>query len=128
MIQEAYKISTNLRGRLRKDEQVMVLIRFLELVKSGKPSKAKVLLETLANVFEISKSEVDQFVAFIYYPSTNEVNTPDFLLINNNDQPEQNRYRHIYEKNIDGELLFLRSYKAVDPHARRVEKRLVPRL
>ena len=107
MIQEATKISTNIRSLLGKDEQVMVLIRFLELVKNGNQSKAKVLFETLANVFEISKTEVDKFVAFIYYPSTDQINTPDFLLINNY-QPLQNKYRHIYEKNIDGELLFLR--------------------
>ncbi|MGE5429283.1 MAG: ATP-binding cassette domain-containing protein, partial [Methylococcaceae bacterium] len=108
MIEEATKISTNIRSWLKKEEQVMVLIRLLELVKTGNQSKAKVLFETLANVFEITKNEVDLFVAFIYYPTINEVNSPDFLLINNNDSPNQNKYRHIYEKNIDGELLFLR--------------------
>ncbi|MBC8005396.1 MAG: ATP-binding cassette domain-containing protein, partial [Verrucomicrobia bacterium] len=108
MIEEATKISTNIRSWLRKDEQVMVFIRFLELVRNGNQSKAQVLIETLANVFEISKSEVEKFVAFIYYPSTNQIDIPDFLLINSNDQPVQYMYRHIYEKNIDGELLFLR--------------------
>ena len=108
LVEQAYKISTNIRSWLRKDEQVMVLIRFLELVKSGNQSKAKLLFETLANVFEISQAEVDKFVAFIYYPTTNQINTPDFLLIDSNDTPLQNKYRHIYEKNIDGELLFLR--------------------
>lgn len=107
MAREAYNISTNIRSWLRKDEQVMVLIRFLELVKSGNQSKAKVVFETLANVFEISKTELDKFIAFIYYTSTDQVDTPDFLLINNNANPGQNRYRHIYEKKIDGELLFL---------------------
>ncbi|HET6555806.1 MAG TPA: ATP-binding cassette domain-containing protein [Prolixibacteraceae bacterium] len=109
MVQEAFKISTNIRSWLKKEEQVMVLIRFLELVKSGNQSKAKVLFETLANVFEISQTEVNQFVAFIYYPSTDQINTPDFLLINSHDKLVENRYRHIYEKNIEGELLFLRS-------------------
>ncbi|MGE5395768.1 MAG: ATP-binding cassette domain-containing protein, partial [Candidatus Saccharibacteria bacterium] len=108
MVAEASKISTNIRSLLGKDEQVMVLIRFLELVKNGNQSKAKLLFETLAHVFEISKKEVDLFIAFIYYPSIYQINSPDFLLINNNDQPRQNKYRHIYEKNIDGELLFLR--------------------
>jgi hypothetical protein len=108
MVQEATKISTNIRGLLNKEEQVMVLIRFLELVKNGNQSTAKAVFDTLANVFEISKKDVDLFVAFIYYPSTNKINTPDFLLVNNNDHPEQNSYRHIYEKNLDGEMLFLR--------------------
>lgn len=109
MIEEATKISTNIRSWLKKEEQAMVLMRFLELVKNGDQSKTKVLFDTLANVFEISNNEVDQFVAFIYYPSTHQINTPDFLLIDNNENPLLHKYRHIYEKNIEGELLFLRS-------------------
>ena len=35
MVQEAYQISTNLRSLIGKDEQTMVLMRFLELGKSG---------------------------------------------------------------------------------------------
>ncbi|HSO85273.1 MAG TPA: ATP-binding cassette domain-containing protein, partial [Draconibacterium sp.] len=108
MAKEAYNISTNIRSWLRKDEQVMVFLRFLELVKSGNQSKAKVVYETLAEVFEISKTEVEKFIAFIYYTSTDQINIPDYLLINNNPNPGQNRYRHIYEKKIDGELLFMR--------------------
>lgn len=108
MAQEAYNISTNIRSLLRKDEQVMVFLRFLELVKTGNQKKAKVVFETLANVFEISKTEFEKFIAFIYYTSTDQINTPDFLLINSNEKPSQYKYRHIYEKKIDGELLFLR--------------------
>ncbi len=108
MAQEAYNISSNIRGWLRKDEQIMVFLRFLELVKNGNITKAEGLFETLANVFEISETEVNKFFAFIFYPSTQKINTPDFLLINRNETPGKHRYRHIYEKNIDGELLFLR--------------------
>jgi ABC-type multidrug transport system ATPase subunit len=107
MVEQAYNISSNIKSLLGKDEQVMVFLRFLELVKTGNQSKAKVLIETLANVFEISKPEVDKFYSFINYTSSEQINTPDFLLINSN-KPTQNRYRHIYEKKIDGELLFLR--------------------
>lgn len=108
MVLEAFNISTNIRGLLRKDEQVMVFLRFLELVKNGNQAKAKILIETLANVFEISKPEVDKFIAFIFYPDSGQINSPDFLLINRNSKPGEHNYRHIYEKKIDGELLFLR--------------------
>jgi ABC transport system ATP-binding/permease protein len=108
MVQEAYKISTNIRSWLKKDEQIMVFLRFLELVKSGNLSKAALLFETLAEVFEISKNEVDKFFAFIFYTDKNQVDNPDFLLINSNENPGKHRFRHIYEKKIDGELLFLR--------------------
>src|SRR5690606_25495602 len=43
------------------------------------------------------------------YTSTDRIDTPDFLLINNNINPGRHRYKHIQEKNLDGELLFLRS-------------------
>jgi ABC transport system ATP-binding/permease protein len=108
MVQEAYNISTNIRGWLKKDEQIMVFLRFLELVKNGNLLKAKILFETLAEVFEISKSEVTKFFAFIFYTDKSQVNHPDFLLINNDENPGKQRYSHIYEKKIDGELLFLR--------------------
>jgi ABC transport system ATP-binding/permease protein len=108
MVQEAYNISTNIRGWLKKDEQIMVFLRFLELVKNGNLLKAKILFETLAEVFEISKSEVTKFFAFIFYTDKSQVNHPDFLLINSNENPGKQRYSHIYEKKIDGELLFLR--------------------
>jgi hypothetical protein len=108
MVQEAYKISTNIKSRLKKEEQIMVFMRFLELVKNGNLQKAKVIFETLANVFEINKTELDKFLSFTFYNSIDQINSPDFLLINNNQQPAKKKYRHIYEKKIDGELLFLR--------------------
>jgi ABC transport system ATP-binding/permease protein len=108
MAQEANNISTNIKSLLKKDEQVMVFLRFLELVKNGNQSKAKVLIETLADVFDISKTEVGKFYSFINYTSNEQINTTDFLLINSILKTTQNKYKHIYEKKIDGELLFLR--------------------
>jgi ABC transport system ATP-binding/permease protein len=66
------------------------------------------LIETLAKVFEIGKPEVDKFLAFIFFHDTDQINSPDFLLINRNSKPGEHNYRHIYEKKIDGELLFLK--------------------
>ena len=109
MVQEAYKISTNIKSRLRKDEQIMVFMRFLELVKNGNVTNAKELFKTLANVFEISETELEKFIAFTFYTSNNQISSPDFLLIDGNDNPGKTEYRHIYEKKIEGELLFLRS-------------------
>ncbi len=109
MAQQAYNISTNIRSRLRKNEQIMVFLRFLELIKNGNLSKAELLFETLAEVFEISKTEVNNFYAFIFYPTGDNVETPDFLIINNHKDAAGHKYRHITEKNLDGELIFLRS-------------------
>lgn len=108
LVVEVFNISTNIRGLLRKEEQVMVFLRFLELVKNGNRSKAKLLIETLAKVFEIGKPEVDKFISFINYPESGHINNAEFLLIDRNSKSDNQNYRHIYEKKIDGELLFLR--------------------
>lgn len=108
MVLEAFKISTNLKGLLRKDEQVMVFLRFLELIKDGNQSKAKLLIETLSKVFEINEKEVSKFITFIHYKDSNQLDTSDFLLINRNRKTGRHKFRHIYEKNLDGELIFLR--------------------
>ena len=50
---------------------------------------------------------MNKFIAFIHYSSTDQINSPDFLIIDSNENPGQIKYRHIYEKKIDGELLFL---------------------
>jgi ABC-type multidrug transport system ATPase subunit len=108
MVLEAFKISTNLKSLLRKEEQVMVFLRFIELIKDGNRSKARLLIETLSNVFEINETMVSKFISFIYYSDISQVDHADFLLINRNRKTGRNNHRHIYEKNIDGELIFMR--------------------
>lgn len=109
MHEQAYSVSTNIRSWLKKDEQIMVFLRFLELVKSGNLQKAQGLFDTLAEVFEIGKTEIDKFFSFIFYSSPGEINSPDFLIVSSVESKGNFSYRHIYEKNIDGELIFLRS-------------------
>lgn len=110
LIEQTHIVSTNIKSLLQKDEQVRVFMRFLELIKGGNQKKAEVLIDTLAEVFEINKEEVEKITNFIFYPSKNKINSPDFLLVNSNKDHEKHKYQHIYEKNMDGELLFLRCY------------------
>lgn len=109
MVQQAREICLNIRNRLGKDEQIMVFLRFLELAKSGHTRKAKKLIEILSEVFEISKEEQDKFVSFTFFSSADQINSPDFLLINHSTPPEGHHFKHIFEKNLQGELLFLHS-------------------
>ena len=109
LAQQAYEVSTNIKSRLNRDEQILVFLRFLELVKRGNRWKAEILIEALADVFEISKAEVDKFITFIFYPANDQIDSPDFLLINSIENPKQKNCKHIYEKNIDGELIFVRA-------------------
>ncbi|MFZ5431566.1 MAG: ATP-binding cassette domain-containing protein [Bacteroidota bacterium] len=108
MVLEAFKISTNLKSLLRKEEQVMVFLRFLELIKDGNQSKARLLTETLSSVFEINETQVSTFISFINYSDKSQVDHADFLLINRDIKTGRNNLRHIYEKNLDGEMIFMR--------------------
>ena len=79
MNQQAENISTNIRSRLQKEEQIMVFLRFLELAKSGNTDKAKSLIDTIARVFEIEQAEADKFMAFIFHTSKSQLNSPDII-------------------------------------------------
>jgi ABC transport system ATP-binding/permease protein len=109
MFLQAQKISSHIRSRLQKDEQIMVFLRFLELAKSGNTSKAEKLFEILADVFEISPSERQKFMTFTFGSSTDLIDSPDFLIVNGNIPSGEDKYKHLYEKNLNGELLFLHS-------------------
>lgn len=102
-------ISTNIKGRLRKNEQVMVFLRFLELAKGGNTSKAKHLFYSLAEVFEIPGQELDKFQKFIFHTSTDQTDTPDFLIVSSGEKPAGTGAKHIYDKNINGYILFMQS-------------------
>ena len=109
MNQQAKNICTNIRSRLQAEEQVMVFLRFLELAKSGNTHKAKSLIDTIAGVFEIEPAEADKFAAFILSTSASQLNSPDLLVIDQNDLIAGETIKHICEKKFDGEILFLHS-------------------
>jgi ABC-type multidrug transport system ATPase subunit len=107
MNKQAENISINIRSRLQREEQIMVFLRFLELAKSGNANKAKSLIETISRIFEIGQAEADKFSAFIFNRSKSQLNYPDILVIDRNDQPPGDKLKHILEKKLDGEIVFL---------------------
>lgn len=109
MIVQAETISTNIKNRLRKDEQILVFLRFLELAKGGNLSRAEKLFEVLAEVFGINKAERVKFTEFTFHIPARPPDSPDFLIINNKSQQDALKSRYIYEKNLNGELLFMHS-------------------
>ena len=109
MNQQAEEISTNIRSRLQKEEQIMVFLRFLELAKSGNTHKAKSLIDTIARVFEIDEAESVKFMAFLFHTSKSQLNCSDILVIDQNAPTPGDSIKHICEKKLDGEILFMRS-------------------
>ena len=108
-VQQAEKISTNIKGRLAKSEQVMVFVRFLELAKNGNIAKAENLFNTLAGVFGIDHDELVKFKQFVFYKNKNELSSSDFLLIDSDENAQNTVNKHIRQKNLNGEIVILKS-------------------
>lgn len=109
MNKQAEDISANIRGRLQKEEQIMVFLRFLEFAKSGNTQKAKSLIDTIARVFEIDQAEADKFQTFIFHTSRSQLNSRDILVIDQNDPVPGDTIKHICEKKLDGAIVFMHS-------------------
>jgi ABC-type multidrug transport system ATPase subunit len=107
--EQALGISTRIKDRLQKNEQIMVFLRFLELAKGGDTERAGRLYKILAQVFEINDSELNKFIDFIFRTSNNQLDSEDFLLIDNKEKIHGIKAKHIHKKNIDGDILFMRS-------------------
>ncbi len=107
--QQARTVSSNIKSRLQKNEQIMVFLRFLELAKSGNNGKAETLFTTLSEVFEIDTPEYEKFRQFVFSTSHDDLSSNGFILINNIEECSNKKIKHIYEKNLNGELLFLKS-------------------
>lgn len=107
--EQAGRICQNIKGMIRKEEQIMVFLRFLELAKSGNTEKAKGLFQTVSEVFEIPRSEYEKFLDFIFDSPIEETTSPDFIVINGKETDKNISTKHIYRQKLDGEILFLYS-------------------
>ncbi|MEI6048706.1 MAG: ATP-binding cassette domain-containing protein [Bacteroidota bacterium] len=107
--EQALGISTRIKGRLQKNEQIMVFLRFLELAKGGDTERARKLYNILAQVFDINEAELGKFIDFIFHTSNDQLDSEDFLLIDNKEKIPGISSKHISKKNIDGDILFMRS-------------------
>ena len=107
--EQALGICIHIKGRLQKNEQTMVFLRFLELAKGGDTERARKLYNILAQVFDISEAELGKFIDFIFHTSNGQLDSEDFLLIDNKEKLPGVNSKHIHKKNIDGDILFMRS-------------------
>ena len=107
--QQAKIISNKLKTRLPKDEQIMVFLRFLELAQSGNVDNAHELFNSIAIVLEIDQTELNKFKSFLFHTSSNELSSPDFLLIDNKIETGGGNLKHLQQKNLNGTILFLHS-------------------
>ncbi|MBN1926063.1 MAG: ATP-binding cassette domain-containing protein, partial [Prolixibacteraceae bacterium] len=71
--------------------------------------RAQNLIETIAGVFEIDETERERFMSFVFFQSSKNITQPGFILADNHKTCSNPNIKHLYEKNLDGELLFLKS-------------------
>lgn len=107
MNQQAGNIATNIKGRLHRQEQIMVFLRFMELSRTGEAQNAEELFRILGTVFSISESDQKKYGEFIFSDSAEDLSSPDFLLINAEEEIKNKGIKHFQLNNFDGELLFL---------------------
>ena len=108
MIQQAESICLNIKGRLHRTEQIMLFLRFLELVRRDEDQKkAGELFQAISRAFSITPGDYTKYCSFIYGLSDEEVNYPDFLLVNQDLEPRHDTLKHLRRENLDGELVFL---------------------
>lgn len=103
---QAEKIANNLRSRLQYKDQVMAVLRFMELSRLGDPEKAGPLIKILADTFAISREDLNQYRKFIYFLSGEIQHSPDFLLLNDSASHNKKHIRHIQRMPFGGEVLF----------------------
>ncbi|MEI7523364.1 MAG: ATP-binding cassette domain-containing protein [Mariniphaga sp.] len=108
MIQQAESICVNIRGRLHRTEQIMLFLRFLELVRKDEDKKkAGELFQAVARAFAITSDDYSKYCSFIYGLSDYAENYPDFLIINQGSVDHHQTLKHLKRENLDGELVFL---------------------
>jgi ABC transport system ATP-binding/permease protein len=103
---QAKKIASNLKSRLQHKDQLMAVLRFIELSRLGDPDKARPLISILAEAFSISSEDIEKFRQFIFFHTQFAVRPADFLLLSACSPDDENHIRHIRRTPFEGEILF----------------------
>lgn len=92
------KICTQINQELEQPQKVIVLIRLLEFIYSSNEisDQEHEFVLTVADTFNISIEEFNQLKAFIEDTSDKTPNSPDILVINNQENGYNNLCKHIY--------------------------------
>ena len=105
------KICTEINEELTQQQKVIVLIRLLEFIYTGKKEVGEQefeFVETVHDVFNISREEFEEANNFIRSDETVTPDSPNILVIDNQEKNKFQKSRHIYSSGMDGEARILR--------------------
>jgi len=102
-------ICKRINKQLNREQKIVVLIRLYELISTDMKitDQRMAIIDTVADVFKIPKEEVEAVEVFVLKNDKEHFNTPDFMLINDEDQGKvENKY--IQTSGLDGTIIILR--------------------
>ena len=105
------KICTEINEELTQQQKVIVLIRLLEFIYTGKKEVGEQefeFVQTVHDVFNISSAEFEEANQFIKSDKSVPLDSGNILVINNEENSSFKNCRHIYSSGIDGEARILR--------------------
>jgi ABC-type multidrug transport system ATPase subunit len=102
-------ICEQINEELRQEQKILVLLQLIEFVSfdETRDEKAIDFLETVADIFNISKEEFLNAKAFLFNELEKIVEPGRFLVINNKKECLKEKYKHIYSEKLNGEVIIL---------------------
>jgi ABC transport system ATP-binding/permease protein len=102
-------ICKKINKTLTQKQKVVVLVRLYELINTeNKMTEQRVaIITTVAEVFNISKTDVQSIESFAIHNDADKFNTPDILIINDSELL-CNDCKKIKTESLDGNILILR--------------------
>lgn len=117
------RICEQVKGKIHHAEQVIILLRFLELAADHLKTVDEGLYKTAADIFEISSEDFDYLRQFIFSSSITDLEGPVFLVVNNQSVPRA-KVLHLQKEGLTGDFVvlylsetkqFLFKYLGTDP-------------
>jgi ABC-type multidrug transport system ATPase subunit len=110
------KICTEINEELTQPQKVIVLIRLLEFIYTGKKEVGQQefeFVQTVYEVFNISKEEFEEADRFTRSDEQTVIDSETILVIDSEEKNKLKKSKHIYAPKIDGEARILR-FKSVN--------------
>ncbi|MFN2396632.1 MAG: TerB family tellurite resistance protein, partial [Bacteroidales bacterium] len=102
-------IARKINKTLTQKQKAVVLVKLLEMVNSENKltSQRMAIIDTTADVFNITKQEYNAIQAFVLNTLLPELDLPEILITNAKD-PENSESQFIAANQLEGSLIFLR--------------------
>lgn len=103
-------ICKKINKTLTQKQKVVVLVRLFELINSDKnfTTQRIAIIDTVADVFNISKDEYSAIESFIAHDNVEQIDSSDIMVIKNDRSGLKGNCKFIESNNLDGQLLILR--------------------